>query len=467
MSRRKHVPARRAAAAAVVVPLSAALLAACGGSGGSSDADDVLTVWTVETQPERLRIQQEAMDAWAADSGLETELVPVEEEQIAQQVAAAALAGDLPDAVNAISPGLVRAFDADGYLDREAAAEVIDGLGEDTFAEPALELSKEEHEYVAVPSDAWPMMVYYRTDLFEQAGLEPPTTYESLLTAAETLTTPDRFGITLATDAADPFTQQTLEFLSLGNGCRLVDDDGTATLDSEACGETIDLYTELAGDLSPEGTQSVDSTRATYLAGQSAMVVWSSFLLDEMAGLVTDHTPTCPECADDVTFLAENTAVTPVVAGPSAEDPAGYVELVSWGIMDGADDETADFVEYMMSDAYVDWLSMAPVGKVPVRLGPEPGSTEYAEAWSALPIGVDTKEPFSDAWDADVLDTLAEAPDNGDRWAIAEGQGAILGPVTAELPLAKVASDLGAGSLDAAAAQEQMQESLAEIADRD
>jgi ABC-type glycerol-3-phosphate transport system substrate-binding protein len=465
----------RAATARLTIAAGSAVaalltLTACGSGGPESDG--TVTVWTVETQPERLAIQQAAMDAWAEDSGLETELVPVEEDQVSQLLSAAALSGeDMPDVVNAISPGLVRSFDRDGYLDRDAAAEVVDALGADTFTPEALELTSDGDELLAVPSDAWPMMVYYRTDLFEEAGLEPPATYDDLRAAAEELTADGRYGITLSTDAADPFTQQTLEFLAQGNGCELVGDAGEATLDSPACTETVDLYGALAADFSPEGSQGVESTRASYFAGQAAMTVWSSFLLDEMAGLREEFTPSCDECADDPGWLAENTGVVPVVEGPSAGgdggDAAGYVEFVSWGITDGADPETADFVQYMMSDAYVDWLAMAPEGKVPVRTGTADDPTEYTDAWSGLEIGIDSRQTFSDVWPAEVTDTLAAAPASADRWALPQGQGAILGPITSELPLAKAAADLGSGSVDAAEAQAAMQQAVADIAGRD
>jgi ABC-type glycerol-3-phosphate transport system substrate-binding protein len=451
-----------AATAAAVITLTA-----CGSGGPESDG--TITVWTVETQPERLAIQEAAMAAWAEDAGVETDLVPVEEDQVSQLLSAAALSGDdMPDVVNAISPGLVRSFDRDGYLDRDAAAEVVERLGADTFTPSALELTSDGDELLAVPSDAWPMMVYYRTDLFEQAGLAPPTTYDDLRAAAEELTTRGRYGITLSTDAADPFTQQTLEFLAQGNGCELVDDAGEATLDSPECTETVELYGDLAAEFSPEGSQGVESTRSSYFAGQAAMTVWSSFLLDEMAGLREEFTPSCDECAEDPGWLAENTGVVPVVEGPSSGgDAAGYVEFVSWGITDGADPETVDFVEYMMSDAYEDWLSMAPEGKVPVRTGTADNPTEYTDAWSELQIGVDTKATFSDVWPAEVTDTLAAAPESADRWALPQGQGAILGPITSELPLAKAAADLGSGSTDPAQAQATMQDAVADIAGRD
>jgi len=467
MLRHNGAATARLTIAASTAAAAVLTLTACGSGGPESDG--TVTVWTVETQPERLAIQEAAMDAWAEDAGVETDLVPVEEDQVSQLLSAAALSGnEMPDVVNAISPGLVRSFDRDGYLDRDGAAEVVEALGADTFTPEALELTSDGNEVLAVPSDAWPMMVYYRTDLFEEAGLEPPTTYDDLRAAAEELTTRGRYGITLSTDAADPFTQQTLEFLAQGNGCELVDDAGEATLDSPECTETIELYGELASEFSPEGSQGVESTRSSYFAGQAAMTVWSSFLLDEMAGLREEFTPSCDECADDPGWLAENTGVVPVVEGPSSGgDAAGYVEFVSWGITDGADPETTDFVEHMMSEAYGDWLSMAPEGKVPVRTGTADSPTEYTDAWSELEIGVDSKKTFSDVWPGEVTDTLAAAPESADRWALPQGQGAILGPITSELPLAKAAADLGSGSIDAAQAQTTMQEAVSEIAARD
>ena len=66
------------------------------------------------------------------------------------------------------------------------------------------------------------------------------------------------------------------------------------------------------------GAQDVDTTRASYFAGQAAMVIWSSFILDEMAGLRDDAKPNCPECQSDPAFLAKNTGVVTTIAGTRA-----------------------------------------------------------------------------------------------------------------------------------------------------
>src|SRR5690606_14702650 len=113
------------------------------------------------------------------------------------------------------------------------------------------------------------------------------------------------------------FTQQTFEALALGNNCQLVDDGGNATLDSEACLHAIELYERLATDQSPDGTQTVESTRASYFSGQAAMTIWSTFLLDELAGLRKDAAPSCAEC-EGTSWLAEHTGTVPRITGPDA-----------------------------------------------------------------------------------------------------------------------------------------------------
>ena len=67
-----------------------------------------------------------------------------------------------------------------------------------------------------------------------------------------------------------------------------------------------------------KGGQDADTTRAAYFAGKAGMIVWSSFLLDELAGLRNDALPTCGECRDDKTFLAQNSGVVTAIKGPAA-----------------------------------------------------------------------------------------------------------------------------------------------------
>lgn len=438
----------KATAALSVILLLAASTAACGDDGESSGSDQI-TVWTEENLPDRMAVQNQIAADFTKKTGIKVKLVGVAEDQFSQTITAAAAADDLPDVIGALPLSAVRELEANDLLDTETPGEVVGRLGRDSFSARALELDSAGGRLLAVPSDGWAQLILYRKDLFEKAGLQPPDTYERLEAAAAKLDTGGLAGITLAIAPKDSFTAQSFEHVALANGCQLVDNSGNVALDSPQCVKAFEFYAKLARDYSVKGKQDVDSTRATYFSGKAAMTIWSSFILDELAGLRNDALPSCQECRDDPTWLAANTGVVTALKGPDASAPAQYGEIVSWAITsDAAKDPAAAFVAYMMDEGYERWIGMAPEGKFPTREG-------FAETWNKLPAGVDTKKPLADVYPADVLSALRESPGTFARWGIPQGQGKLVGATMGELPVPKALSALVDGSLtpQAAAAQ--------------
>jgi multiple sugar transport system substrate-binding protein len=447
-----------------------ALLAACGsgddgGGGGGGDEGGPLTVWTLENLPDRLAAQEEIAAAFTESSGIDVELVGIDEDQFNQLLTSSAAAGELPDVIGALPLAGVQALATNELLAPDVAADVVEGLGADTFSEQALELTRDGDTQLAVPSDGWAQLLVYRKDLFDAAGLAAPDSYESILAAAQALDSPELAGFTGATAPNDAFTQQTFEHLALGNGCQLVDDEGEVTLDSDQCVAAFEFYDQLISDYSVSGTQDVDTTRAAYFAGQAAMVVWSSFILDEMAGLRADALPTCPECAADPAFLAKNSGVVTAITGPDGDEGAQFGEIVSWAVTaDAQTDAATDFVTYMMEDGYEQWIGFSPEGKVPTRQGTADEPTRFIDAWATLPAGVDTKAPLSDFYSAEVLDAVRSAPDTISPWGIPQGQGALVGASLGELPVPQAISAMTGGELDPQGAAQQAADALREIA---
>jgi len=464
---------RPAATGTALIALLA--LAACGdggdsGGGGADEGDSgdasSIVVWTGDTIPDRVAATEEIVAAFTAETGIEVELVGVEEDQFNQVLTSAAAAGDLPDVVGSQPLAAVRTLAANELLNTEATAAVIEALGADTFSERSLELTRDGEEQLSVPTDAWSQLLYYRTDLFEAAGLDAPETYEDILAAAEALDSDDVAGFVGATTPGDAFTQQTFEHLALANGCELVDESGEIVIASDQCVEAFEFYQELIGNFSVAGTQDVDTVRAGYFAGQAAMAIWSTFLLDELAGLRNDALPSCPECVDDPEFLAANTAVVAGLQGPSGDEPAQFGEVSSWAITaTAATEPSQQFIEYMLSDGYVDWIAIAPEGKFPVRNGTADNPTEYVEAWQGLDVGVDTSAPLSDFYPQEVIDILQSGADTFSRWGITQGQGDLVGASLGELPVPQAIGALTGGGSDAQAAAEQAAEALRVIQD--
>ena len=228
-----------------------------------------------------------------------------------------------------------------------------------------------------------------------------------------------------------------------------MDTAGTITFAAPPCVAALSFYRDLITNYSVPGAQDVDTMRATYFAGQAAMIVWSTFLLDELAGLRNDALPSCPECAANPRFLARNTGIVTGLQGPDGRAPAQFGEVTSWAIPVDADAESAKrFVQFMLSDGYIDWLAIAPEGKFPARLGPAPGSNEYVDRWKTLPSGVDSEAPLADVYGPEVLAALQAGPKAFTRWGITQGQGNLIGASLGELPVAAAVAAVTGGGIE-------------------
>jgi multiple sugar transport system substrate-binding protein len=449
--------------------LSALFAAAgCGGgndNGGGDNGDKSITFWTAEDVASRVAATEKIAAAFEQKTGIKVKVVAIAEDQLATQIQSASAGGTLPDVMGALSLGFIHNLAGDDLVDQDATNEVIDGLGRDTFSDRALSLVESDGKPAAVPSDTWTQLLVYRKDLFKKAGLDTPDTYDKILNAATKLKQPGQSGIVAATKAGDSFTQQTFEYFALANGCQLTDDQGKIQLTTPQCVAAFKFYDDLIKNGSSKGGQDADTTRAAYFAGKAAMVVWSSFLLDELAGLRKDALPTCPECRSDKSFLSHNSGIVTALSGPNGSEPTQFGEVTSFAIVkDGNVDAAKQFVQYMMSDGYVDWLALAPEGKFPTRAGTKDNPKEYTEAWAKLKTGVDEQKPLADLYPPEVLDALTKSTDTMSRWGFQQGQGKLVGAMGSEQPIPKAVASMLDGELTPDAAAKQAQADVEEIA---
>jgi len=458
-----RTPRKGVALVGLLAMAATAVLAGCGGDEEGA-ADSTLTVWSLENQTDRVAATQAVADRFTTATGIKVKIVATDENQFSSLITNAAAAGTLPDVVGALPLAAVAQMSTNGLLDTEAAKAIVDQLGAGTFSPRALELTRQDGTQLAVPSDGWAQLLFYRKDLFDAAGLPAPDTHDKIRQAAQKLNSKAIAGITTATVPNDAFTAQSFENFALGANCQLVDDAKNITLDSPQCVQTFQLYDDLVKNYSVPGAQDVDTTRATYFSGKAAMVVWSSFLLDEMAGLRNDAVPTCPQCKTDKAFLAKNSGIVTAIAGPGGK-PAQFGEITSWTVTkDGEQTDAARrFVAYMMNEGYTDWLGIAPEGKFPVRKGTQQEATKFTAAWNDLPAGVDTKKPLGEIYPPAVIDALAQSPDTFQRWGFPQKQGALVGATLGELPVPKAINAMTGGELDPAGAAKRAAEDVETI----
>ena len=381
---------------------------------------DSIKFWTMEIQPDRIAAQEAIAEAFKAKTGHDVSVIPVEEAEIATRATAAFGAGDLPDVLNHTVQHLLPFANA-GLLDTVAATDTVNNLGMGTFASGPLNMAKSQGEIVSVPSDGWTQLVVYRSDLFAEKGLNPPKSFADIEAAIAALHNPPAMhGFVAATKIDETYMMQLIEHISLANGYSPVNADGSVNEDTDKLKEVLSFYKTIA-DASPAGDLYWKQSREMYLGGKAAMIIWSPSLLDELGGL-RDSAPVTIN--DDPTSkdLAKDTGFVTVFSGPSNADGAAYADVRYLGITADANTEVAQqFVEFVVSEGYGDWLGQAAEGKFPVRNGPTEGSNEYQEVWSSLNVGVDRKEPLGNIYDASVIADIVAGLSVGDRWGVESG----------------------------------------------
>jgi multiple sugar transport system substrate-binding protein len=429
---------------AMAIALSASALAA-----------EELRFWTTEEQPERLA-RQEAMAAdFAAATGHTVEVIPVSENDLGTRATAAFAAGDLPDVI----------YHTLQYTapDIDAATDVVENLGGDTFASGALNMAAVDGGYASVPVDGWTQMLVYRADLFAEKGLEPPNSYANVLAAVDALhNPPEMYGFVAATKIDENFMSQVLEHVFLANGVSPVGPDGVQALDEAATIEVLEFYKAIV-EASPPGDLYWDQSRTLYFSGNAAMIIWSPFILDELAGL-RDSAP--PTINDDPTSsdLAAATGVVTNFAGPSNPDGAAWGDVRYFGITsDASTDAAMEFVQYSMSDGYGATLAIAPEGKFPVRRGTADNPTEYADLWATLDVGVDRKAPLGDLYEKSMIEEIVGGLDVAQRWGVADGQLSAASAIINSQVINRLVREFIDGERDASATVAELNTAIAAV----
>lgn len=429
---------------AVGLTLTAALaLAACSGGGDDGDGGEAsgpITFWTPHVQPERMAAQQDIADEFTEETGIEVEVVAMAGADQDQALVTGAASGDVPDVV-LHAPDL-SAWQTQGLVDSDAATAVIENLGADTFNAQALDFINIDGAYQAIPSDGWVHLIVYRTDLLEEAGLEVPTSLDELADAAETIRQEEGItGMAMGTQVGTPSATEAVESIFQQTGCQLVT-DGTVQIDSAECAQAAGDFATLA-DSSAAGQFDVDSARSTYLDGKAAFFLFSTHVLDELAGLDDDNPLTCAECRDNEDFFVENSDFITVL---DENNPAQYGTTLNYVIPTGANTEAAQqFVEYMLSDGYATMLGTAPEGRIPLRPGNADDPTQYLDEWGTLPMG-GSDQSVGDLYGEDLVTSLGEGMNAVSRWGFGTDDAVLAGETFAQNVLAEHLDALYSGT---------------------
>ncbi|MFB6772236.1 ABC transporter substrate-binding protein [Streptomyces sp. NPDC056337] len=201
---------RRRTSAAVALGAVLALTAtACGddgtGTGGDKGAEGSgkgkIVFWDNNGGIRTAVWKEIIADFEKANPDIDVEYVGIAATEYQSKVDTAIQGGGLPD-VGGVTASMLAGFSAQGALeplDGRLAKSALNGQLNKDMVESLKAAGGGDGTLYSVPTSANNGVLYYRTDLFEKAGLEEPTTWDRFFTAAEKLTNAGKneFGYTI------------------------------------------------------------------------------------------------------------------------------------------------------------------------------------------------------------------------------------------------------------------------------
>lgn len=246
-----------------------------------------------------------------------------------------------------------------GWL--EPFDDLPEGYGEDDLLQSVRNGLSHDGTLHALPFYGESSMLYYRTDLFAEHGIEMPArpSWEEVRDWAAEIHDPENetFGICLR--GKPGWGENTAFVTTLVNtfGGRWFDEDWNPTLDSPEWQEAISFYVDLLGNYGPPGASSngFNENQALFSSGKCSMWVDAT----SAAGRIFN--PDESSVADQLGFSQ----------APVAETPKGSHWLWSWALAIPASSEKQDaaktFVEWATSREYIElvgetqgWTSVPP-----------------------------------------------------------------------------------------------------------
>ncbi len=221
------------------------------------------------------------------------------------------------------------------------------------FAPAAIAGMKVDGETTAIPLNVEGPVMYYRTDLFEQSGLQVPETIDELMDAVKTLKTdhPDVTPITMR--GAPDVLAYTFGPFFHADGLDWTS-DGKANFDDPRAVKAIEQYATLAADYGPPGivNYSFNESDNLFTAGSAAIELEATGELS----VLTDPAKS---------KVAENVGVANIPGGSEGSTPT----ILSWGLavspFSKDTDAAWDFVEWVTNPEHQ--LEMALAGIAPPR----------------------------------------------------------------------------------------------------
>ncbi|NYI07676.1 sugar ABC transporter substrate-binding protein [Allostreptomyces psammosilenae] len=269
-------PPRRARPLRAVGSCAAALMLTTVGGCGFITAEtgpNTLTVADYYVDEPGNTALNSLLDTCGARAGVEIQRETMPRAQIVPKLLRDAAARSLPDLVVTDNPDLASLASTGALLPLD------DRIDTSAFYESVLAAGSYQDTLYGIAPGINGLALFYDRELFAEAGLEPPTTWDELRETARRLTDGTRYGLALSAVSTEEGTWQFEPFL-WGNGGELTD------LDAPESVEALTYWNSLFQDGSVSTSAlnwSQSDVTEQFIGGHAAMMVNGSWNLSHLA----------------------------------------------------------------------------------------------------------------------------------------------------------------------------------------
>jgi multiple sugar transport system substrate-binding protein len=328
-------------------------LAACAvpGMGGAQK----MTIWADATfAPASDDYQTKVIQDWGKSKNVEIELTREPGADIDKKLQAAIESKQFPDMSAADGGRYIKYFPSNAFLDiTDLYAEIGKQWG--GFYKVADQTATQNGKQGILPFSIDSSLILYRTDLLQQAGLQPPKTWDELFDqAAKLQKPPELYGVGFQLNPAGTDAENTFYHMGLSFGAMPVSDDGkTPKFNSPEMVKLVTYYKQQWDrGVFPPGVTGWDNSanNVNYQEGRVA------FINNPASPLVWAR--------DNKPEMLPKMGVSAMPAGPSGKSYTSAYVRDGWvmfnGVADAKRDLVKDLIRHLMSkEHYTKWMELA------------------------------------------------------------------------------------------------------------
>jgi trehalose/maltose transport system substrate-binding protein len=226
-----------------------------------------------------LEICQEGAEAWAEATGNQVNVISTpnsatERLALYQQILAANSADIDVFQIDVIWPSIL----GNHFID---LAEHVDQEVIDQHFPTIVHNNTVADRLVAMPWFTDAGLLYYRADLLQKHGKQPPTTWQELTETAREIQQSERaegndrmLGFVFQAKAYEGLTCNALEWIDSFGGGQIVAEDGSITINNEQAAAALELAASWIGDIAPEGVLNYaeEESRGVFQSGNAVFM---------------------------------------------------------------------------------------------------------------------------------------------------------------------------------------------------